>query len=220
MTDGPMQRRGVIRLMVGLWWAGMAAAAAAGTTDDFFFAVRNDHEAAVREFLERGIDVNVRDAKGQPALTVAVQERASKVARLLLARPTIDLDALNAAGESALMLAALKGDLPDAQLLLDHGAKVSQPGWSALHYAASGPEPRLVSLLIDRGAAIDASSPNGSTPLMMAAQYGSEDSVRVLVARGADPRRRNQLGLAPADFARRAGRESLARQLDQVAAPR
>jgi ankyrin repeat protein len=213
-------RRARFLATVGFLFVCGVCAAWAGTTEDFFIAVRNDNDSALREFLAHGVDPNVRDAKGQSGLMVAMQENASKVARILIAWPTTDLDALNNAGESALMLAALKGDLPDAQLLLDRGVRVNQAGWSALHYAASGPEAQLVALLLARGAAIDAASPNGSTPLMMAAQYGSEDSVRLLVARGADPRLRNQLGLGAADFARRAGRESLARQLDQVSAPR
>ena len=118
------------------------------------------------------------------------------------------------------MMAALKGDLAAAQLLLDRGAKVSQPGWSALHYAATGPEPKLVQLLLDRGAEVNAASPNGTTPLMMAAQYGSEDSVSLLLARGADVNRRNQKDLRAVDFARLSGREQLVRKLEGLTTPR
>ncbi len=75
-----------------------------------------------------------------------------------------------------------------------------------------------MTLLLDRGAPIDARSPNGTTPLMMAARYGSERSVELLVRRGADLRARNQLDLGAADFAREAGREALARQLAAAAA--
>ena len=72
-------------------------------------------------------------------------------------------------------------------------------------------------LLLDKGAALEAESPNGSTPLMMAAGYGAEASVDLLLARGADPRRRNDLQLTAADFARRAQREALAARLDKLA---
>ena len=187
----------------------------AGSFEDFFVAIRNDNAGVVNNLLDRGFDPNTRDEKGQPGLTIAMQEHALNVARALLARPGIDINALNEAGESALMMAALKGDLSGAQLLLERGAKVNQPGWSPLHYAATGREPKLVQLLLDRGAEIDAASPNGSTPLMMAAQYGSEDSVKLLLARGADAKRRNQLDLNVIDFARRAGRAALVEQLEQ-----
>jgi len=187
----------------------------AGSFEDFFVAIRNDNAGVVNDLLDRGFDLNTRDEKGQPGLTIAMQEHALNAARALLARPGIDINALNQAGESALMMAALKGDLNGAQLLLERGAKVNQPGWSPLHYAATGREPKLVQLLLDRGAEIDAASPNGSTPLMMAAQYGSEDSVKLLLARGADAKRRNQLDLSVIDFARRAGRAALVEQLEQ-----
>ena len=193
--------------------------ATAGSYEDFFVAIRNDNAGNLASLLERGFDPNTRDPKGQPGLTIAVLERSSKAAKLLLDRAGIDINALNQAGESPLMMAALKGDLAGARLLLDRGAKVNQPGWSPLHYAATGPEPKLVQLLIDRGAEIDAASPNETTPLMMAAQYGSEDSVNLLLARGADLGRRNQKGLRVLDFAKLSGRESLVRRLEQ-ASPR
>ena len=190
--------------------------ASSGSFDDFFIAIRNDSPGRVNDLLDRGFDPNTRDEKGQPGLTIAVQAGALKATRALLARPAIDVNALNQAGESALMMAALKGDLAGAQLLLERGAQVNQPGWSPLHYAATGPEPRLVQLLLDRGAAIDAGSPNGSTPLMMAAQYGSESSVNLLLDRGADPKRRNQLDLGAVDFARKAGRDALVKRLEPL----
>jgi len=100
------------------------------------------------------------------------------------------------------------------------GAKVHGEGWSPLHYAATGPEPEFVRLLLEKGAPVDARSPNGSTPLMMAARYGSEASVDLLLARGADPKLRNQRDLTAADFARMDGRESLAKRLESATVPR
>src|SRR5580765_383823 len=117
-------------------------------------------------------------------------------------------------------MAAMKGDLAAAELLLARGAKVNQPGWLALHYAATGPDAKVVQLLIDRGAEIDAASPNDTTPLMMAAQYGSEASVDLLLARGADVNRKNQKGLGAVDFAKLSGREPLIRKLQALAPPR
>ena len=52
---------------------------------------------------------------------------------------------------------------------------------------------------------------------MMAAQYGPEDSVAALLKQGADARVRNDLGLGPADFAQRGGREALASRLAAAA---
>jgi uncharacterized protein len=188
----------------------------AGSFDDFFIAIRNDNGSKLSGLLDRGFDPNTRDEKGQTGLIIAMREHSPKTAALLLARPDIEVDALNPAGESALMIAAITGDLPDAKLLLEHGAKVNQPGWSPLHYAASGPEVSVVKLLIGRGADINAPSPNGSTPLMMAAQYGSEDSVEALLAAGADTVRKNQQGLTAVDFARTSARVPLVKRLESL----
>lgn len=188
-----------------------------GSFDDFFIAIRNDNASAIADLLKRGFDPNTRDETGQPGLTIAMQERSLNAARALLASKPIDVDALNSAGETALMMAALKGELTGAQWLLDRGARINRVGWSALHYAATGPEPKLVQLLLDRGAEIDAQSPNGTTPLMMAAHYGSEDSVKLLLARGSDTRRRNHLGLSVMDFAKKSGRAPLVDYLERSA---
>lgn len=188
----------------------------AGSFEDFFAYLRNDNAAGVSGLLERGFDPNTKDEKGQPGLVIAARERSLKAARALLALPATDVNALNASGESALMIAALKGDVEGATLLLARGAQVNKPGWTPLHYAATGPEPALVRLLIERGADVDARSPNGTTPLMMAAQYGSEDNVKVLLERGADPKRRNDLKLGAVDFALKAGRNTLASRLDAL----
>ena len=185
----------------------------AGSYEDFFIAIKNDNASNLASLLERGFDANTRDPKGQPGLTMALQEGSPKTLKLLTERPGIDINALNNAGESPLMMAALKGNMAAAKLLLDRGAKVNQPGWSALHYAATGPEPKLVQLLIDRGADLNAASPNDTTPLMMAAQYGSENSVDLLLARGADANRKNQVGLRAVDFAKLSGREPLVKKL-------
>ena len=190
--------------------------ASAGSFDDFFVAIRNDNADVVSDLLQSGFDPNTRDSNGQPGLTIAIREDALKVARVLLARPETDVNALNQAGESALMMAALKGNLVGAEMLLARGAKVNQSGWSPLHYAAAGPDPKMVQWLIDRGADVDATSPNGTTPLMMAAQYGSEASVDLLLSHGADLKRRNERNLNAIDFARLSGRDWLVKKLEAL----
>jgi ankyrin repeat protein len=184
---------------------------------DFFRAVNVDDLRTVSDLLSRGFDPNSPNTRGQPALVQALRDDSPKVAAALLAHPGLKVDATTAAGETALMMAALKGQTDWMQRLIERGAQINRSGWTPLHYAASGPEAKAVVLLLDRGAAIDAPSPNRSTPLMMAARYGSEDAALLLVARGADLRLRNDLGLSAADFARTAGREPLAQRLEPVA---
>ena len=193
------------------------SSANAGSYEDFFLAVENDRPQVVQDLLARGFDPNSRDDKGQVALYRALRAGSMKVAAQLVAHPQLEFDARNAAAETPLMMAALRGQLDMARSLIERGAQVHFTGWTPLHYAASGPEPRLVELLLAKGAMADARSPNGSTPLMMAARYGTEDAVKLLLAKGAQPGLKNDLGLNAADFARQVGREKLADQLAAAA---
>ena len=188
--------------------------ASAGSFDDFFRAVAFDDASAVANLLARGFDPNARDGDGQCALGLAAREGSERVVDVLLKQPQLNIDTRNNTGETALMFAALHGRLQMAQRLIERGAAVTQDGWNPLHYAATGPEPKIVALLLNKGAPIDARSPNGTTALMMAARYGSEQSVMLLLQQRADPAARNERGLNAADFARSAGRESLAKRLE------
>jgi ankyrin repeat protein len=114
------------------------------------------------------------------------------------------------------MMAALKGHADWVRKLIERGAQVNKTGWTPLHYAATGPNPAVVQLLLERGAQVDAESPNRTTPLMMAARYGNEAGVDILLARGADPKRTNDLGLSAADFARDAQRTALSARLSKL----
>lgn len=183
----------------------------------FFRAVNVDDDRTVGALLKAGFDPNTPSEQGQGGLFTALRDESPKVAALLIAHPGTRIDAANGNDETPLMMAALRGNLDMARRLLERGAAVNRPGWTPLHYAATGPEPRLVALLLARGAAVDARSPNGSTPLMLAASYGPEAAVDLLLAHGAGPQARNDRGLGPADFADRAGRESLAERLRTAA---
>lgn len=180
---------------------------------EFFRAVNVDNERTVKALLERGFDPNTPNPQGQVGLYLAFRDASPGVAALLIAHPKTRIDAVNAADETPLMMAALRGQLDAARQLLDRGAALNRPGWTPLHYAASGPETRMVALLLERGAQIEALSPNRSTPLMMASRYGPESSVDLLLARGASLAARNDAGLGAADFAELAGRESLVARL-------
>lgn len=186
----------------------------AGAYEDFFRALDRDDARTVTSLLQRGFDPNSRNEAGQPALFLALQKPSPAVAEALWAHPQLEVDVVNAAGETPLMMAALRGNVEWMQRLLDRGARVHREGWSPVHYAATGPEPRAVEMLLERGAPVDARSPTGTTPLMMAARYGDERSVALLLQRGADRGLRNQYGADAAQFARDGGRDALARRLE------
>lgn len=175
--------------------------ASAGSYDDFFLAVDKDHAGIVSGLLMRGFDPNTRDPKGEHPLVLAVRTPSFQVVDVLLSNPATQIDIRTAQDETPLMLAALKGYTEICQKLIARGADVNKPGWSPLHYAATGGHILVIRMLLDQYAYIDAASPNGSTPLMMAARYGSASAVKLLLEAGADPLLKNDLGLSAIDFA-------------------
>ena len=180
----------------------------AGSYEDFFKAVQFDDVRTVQSLLQRGFDPNTVNPAGMPGLMIAVREPSLKVAQLLASWPKVKTEVRNENDESVLMLAALKGYLPLVKQLVENNADVNKPGWTPLHYAASGGHVSIVEFLLEHSAYIDAESPNGSTPLMMAAMYGSPESVKVLIQAGADLNIKNQLGLTALDFAVRGNRQN------------
>jgi ankyrin repeat protein len=173
----------------------------AGAFDDFFKAIVFDQVPVVGNLIYRGMDPNTPTEKGEPALVFAVRSGAPKTVAYLLKQPGIQIDATNMADETALMLAANANDLASANLLIEAGASVNRPKWTPLHYAASKGHTAMMRLLIENDAYVDAESPNGTTPLMMAAYYSSPNAVKLMLEEGADPLLKNQDGQTALDMA-------------------
>lgn len=188
----------------------------AGSYEDFFGALERDDAHSIQSILNRGFDPNSVDPQGQYALVWAMRQSSWKVAQVLIAHPITLVDVRTDSDESPLMLAALKGQMEICRQLIERDASVNKPGWTPLHYAATGGHAALVQLLLDHSAYIDAESPNGSTPLMMAARYGSDDAVQTLLEGGADPSIQNEQGLTALDFAVAAHRQGAADLIAQA----
>ena len=182
----------------------------AGSFDDFFKAIKLDDDVALKSLLQRGFDPNTPDTSGVPGLMLAVKEPSPKVIRVLASWPSTKVEVRNAADESPLMLAALAGELEICRLLIQKNADVNKPGWTPLHYASTNGHLPVINLLLDEHAYIDAASPNGTTPLMMAAHYGTPAAVKLLLTAGADPLLKNVQGLTALDFSVRGNREESA----------
>lgn len=196
---------GLILVCTGSVWA--------SSFDDFFIAIAKDDVASVRQLAQRGFDLNTRNAAGEHALYLAIRGDAPQVTDFLLSQNKVDVEARTSKDESPLMIAAIKGQLDLAKRLIARKAEVNKPGWTPLHYAASHAgdnSAAMVRLLLEHHAYIDAESPNKTTPLMMAAQYGSAGVVKLLLEEGADPLLRNERGLTAIDFARQASRQASA----------
>lgn len=210
----------VKKYIVFIGFSAFSALSAAGSYEDFFIALQNDQVKVVSSLLSRGFDPNTVNLKAEPALLNALNVGALTSAEVLVRHPKINVNVRNAHGETALMLACLKGHLALAKLLISKQADINQPGWTPLHYAATGGHVELIQLLLEESAYIDAESPNGTTPLMMAARYGSAKATQLLIDEGADIQVKNQLGLTALDFAKQGNRpdalEIISKAMNQV----
>jgi ankyrin repeat protein len=214
----------IVRSMARLCAAGVLSVVAVGAiaaqapTDkqvsSFFRAVQMDDASTVRKMVGTVVNANeLNPLGGEPALVLAIREGSAAVVQDLLAHPGTDLERKAVNGNTALMMAAFKRDGDTVRALLDKGAKVNQPGWTALHYAAASGDAAIAQLLIERGAKLDALSPRPSgavTPLMMAAREGQDGIVRLLLAKGANAGLKNTEGFTAAQLAKQAGHDKVA----------
>ncbi len=186
--------------------------------DEWFSALRNDDVRRMEALLARGFDPNsIEPQLFDTSLIVAIRHKSSKAKELLLSLDNLDLDAQSRNGDTALMIAAWLSDTTTALELIDKGAEINRPGWTALHYAAASGNVAIIQRLLEESAYIDAESPNGTTPLMMAARSGQRNALVVLVEEGADLLLQNERGMTAADFARAKGFADLASLLDERA---
>ena len=198
--------RNLARFCLYLLAATVFSAAQADSFNDFFRAARSDNASGIESLLRRGFDPNTRDEHGMTGLLLAIREPSPRVIQALLASPQTNVDLRNGNDESPLMLAAIKGQMDLVKQLIARDAAINKPGWTPLHYAASSGQVEIMKLLLEKYAFIDAPSPNGTTPLMMAAMYGSPASVKLLIDEGADPLMKNQQNMTAMDFAVRGQR--------------
>ncbi len=153
-------------------------------------ALKSGDEERAAELLESGVDANSRDPQTDwPAIYWAALLGRSEVAKKLLASGANPDSGVES--DTPLCAATRQGHVETARSLIDSGARVEPEkaaATSALFLAASRGETRLISALLDAGAAVDRVDKDAErTPLLEAAGEGHEEAVRVLLAAGADP---------------------------------
>lgn len=163
----------------------LAGSAVAGSYGDILNAAEKGESGQVIDLLKRGMDVNTADATGNTLLIIAARNGNLELLDFLLRNRANPL-MRNKYGDSALMVATLRGDASTVQRLLAAKAPVNHDGWTALHYAAYGGNAEIVRLLAAHGASLDAEAPNGQTSLMLAASNGKLEAVKALVDADAD----------------------------------
>jgi hypothetical protein len=175
-------------------------------------AIWDEDEAAVRNLLAAGADVNALDkAVDTTALAAAVSDGKAELVRLLIYAGA-DPNVRNGNRQTALMSLDDDATAETVNLLVAAGAKVNlkdEEGNSALHVAAAESGSEVVRALLDAGARVDARNKEGKTPLMAAAEGGNVDNVKALLWAGADPHRKNKDGETAFKLAQDEGHEEV-----------
>lgn len=162
--------------------------------DNFFHAAAYDDLDTIQQFLNKGIDINAKDADGATALILAVKNSNYEIARVLLGNGA-DINVEDGEGRTALTAAFSDEDFFDYDifvLLMNNGADISTTGIDSttlLFYAVSDSDCpiELVQLLIKKGADVNVKDDSNLTALILAVSESvSPEIVQLLIKNGAD----------------------------------
>ena len=182
-----------------LFTGALSAQDAPTPNDAFYAAIRANDLAKLRSLLANGADPNSADPRGGSTPLMHSATVGSIEAMTLLVDRKANVNAVNDAGLTALMMAVT--DIDKVRLLLDRGADVnaaSKRGRTALMLAAAGDNSAaIVRLLMARGANAKAVDAMKGTALHQAAQGGDIDTIRMMVDAGLGVNDANFAGFTP-----------------------
>lgn len=173
-------------------------------------AVRNKHLGFLAFFLDRNVPVDIKTSYGSTALHEAVKQSSLEAAKLLL-EAGANPDIKDGEGRSSLHNAFfVSSDM--VELLLSSQANPSLKdnyGNSALHLAVSlAYSAPLVSKIIKKGIALDATNSDGDSALIIATKQKNIKLIELLASMGASKFIKNRRGESPMSLSLMDGEES------------
>jgi uncharacterized protein len=195
-------------------YTGLHAAAAAGNT------------AEIERLVAAGANRELRDGNGRTPLHVAAYRRQYDAARLLMERGA-NPNALDAQRYDIVTIAAVADDVPMLRVALAGGASarnVTSPyDGTALIAAAHLGHDEVVKVLIGAGAPLDHVNNLGWTAVIEAIVLGNggkrhTETLRALIAAGANPNLADGRGTTPLALARVRGYREMEQILEKAGA--
>ncbi len=155
-------------------------------------AARNGFTNTVKTLINLGADIDFSDCHRRNSMTHAATGRHYGIVAILLAyHPNVDIVALER--NTALTLAATKGDTDLVKLFLRQKADINHTAvfGNALSCASRGGHTATVEVLLQEGNCVnsaehDSVPPRGQTPIMLAADAGHIETMKLLLLWGAD----------------------------------
>jgi ankyrin repeat protein len=182
--------------------------------------------AEIERLIGTGADREARDGNGRTPLHVAAYRRQYEAARVLMRRGA-NANALDAQRYDIVTIAAVADDIPMLRVALEGGTSpknVTSPyDGTALIAAAHLGHVTVVQELIRAGAPLDHINNIHWTALMESVVLGDggkrhTETLRALVAAGANPNLADRQGVTPLQHAKRRGYAEMAKILEQAGA--
>jgi len=149
---------------------------------EFIDSAWRGNDAKLVEFLDKGMDIEVRDGDGYTALHRAASANKPSIVTLLLEKGA-NVMARNNFGQTPLHYPPSK---EVAELLITHGADVNARGWDEDVPLQRARGEDLIEFLVAQGAHVNARDSAGKTPLDWRIWYRDTDAIMSLLALGAD----------------------------------
>lgn len=143
-----------------------------------FEAARQNDERTIDEYLKEGFSPNVRSDRGDTLLTVAAYRGSDRVVTRLLYEESLDLEARNRMGLTAVAAASFQGHDAILEELLRCGADPDAGnglGQTAVMFAALAGRTSAIRILSEAGADLEARDAHGNTPDSLARGQGGEE---------------------------------------------
>ncbi len=185
-------------------------------------ATRFKFPEVAADLVNHRADVNLADRSGWTPLMYAAWDDDPAMLKMLLGHGA-KLAAVNDEGLDALAIAAQNAKIKAAETLVAAGAdvnmKVAKGGYTPLMLATISGSAELAAMLIEHGAAVNATNPGGVTALMIAAATNHAGVARLLLEHGADVGARSEDGRTALSIAQANNSEEVLRVLQQSGAP-
>lgn len=158
----------------------------------------------VRNYIEKGIDVNTVDSFGATPLHYTARRGHRQVVEFLIARGA-DVNAKDNQNFTPLHAAVVGKHKDVVALLIENGANINARArwdYTPMYYAAWSRNTEMVELLVEEGADVNAKDEWDWTPLHYMAQHDYyRDMAEFLIAKGANVNAEDRWGWTPLQVA-------------------